>query len=101
MPIPVRIGRSDSDTLTQYILQCAPCQNPEEVSHIIWGDLVTEDFQEEDFSRLVAATDCDIVDNIGDGQKAYVFYLLSDSRLGVYRPNFHFLKKQDKLMLLL
>ena len=89
-----------NDTLTQYILQCVPCQNPEEVSHIIWGDLVTEDFQEEDFSRLVAATDCDVVDNIGDGQKAYVFYLLSDSRLGVYRPNFHFLKKQDKLMLL-
>ncbi len=89
-----------NDVLTQYILQCVPCQNPEEISRIIWGDLITEGFQEEDFSRLVSATDCDIVENIGDGQKAYVFYLLSGSRLGVYRPNFHFLKNQNKLMLL-
>jgi hypothetical protein len=89
-----------SNMLTQYILGCVPCQNPKEVSRIIWGDLITGEFQEEDFSRLVSATDCDIVDNIGDGQKAYVFYLLSGSRQGVYRPNFHFIKKQDKLMLL-
>jgi hypothetical protein len=86
--------------LTQYILQCVPCQNPEEISRIIWGDLIKEDFQEEDFSRLIAATDCDTVDDIGDGQKAYVFYLLSGSRRGVYRPNFHFIKKQDQLRLL-
>ncbi|MBW1866103.1 MAG: hypothetical protein JRI64_10920 [Deltaproteobacteria bacterium] len=72
----------------------------EEVSRIIWGDLITEDFQEEDFSRLVSATDCDIVENIGNGQKAYIFYLLSGSRQGIYRPNFHFVKKQEKLMLL-
>ena len=96
-----RVGlQMANNVLTQYILQCVPCQNPEEISRIIWGDLITEGFQEEDFSRLVSATDCDIVDNIGDGQKAYVFYLLSGSRQGVYRPNFHFIKKQDKLMLL-
>ena len=96
-----RVGsQMANNSLTEYILQCVPCQNPEEISRIIWGDLITEDFQEEDFSRLVSATDCDIVDNIGDGQKAYVFYLLSGSRQGVYRPNFHFIKKQDKLMLL-
>ncbi len=88
------------NALIQYILRCAPCQNPEEVSRIIWGDLITEDFQEEDFSRLVSATDCDIVENIGNDQKAYIFYLLSGSRQGVYRPNFHFVKKQEKLMLL-
>jgi hypothetical protein len=89
-----------NNVLTQYILECVPCQNPEEVSRIIWGDLITADFQEEDFSRLVSATDCDIVENIGDGQKAYVFYLLSNSRKGGYRPNFHFTMKQDKLKLL-
>ncbi|BBO68111.1 hypothetical protein DSCA_20410 [Desulfosarcina alkanivorans] len=86
--------------LVQYVVQCVPCQNASEVSRIIWGDLITEDFEEEDFSRLVSATDCDIVDNIGDGQKAYVFYLLSGSRQGVYRPNFHFIKKQNQLVLL-
>ena len=86
--------------LIQYILRCVPCQNPKEVSRIIWGDLITEDFQEEDFSRLVSATDCDIVENIGNGQKAYVFYLLVGSRQGLYRPNFHFLKNQNKLTLL-
>lgn len=89
-----------NDTLIQYILQCVPCQNAEEISRIIWGDLIKEDFQEEDYSRLVSATDFDIVDNIGDGQKAYVFYLLTGSRQGIYRPNYHFIKKQDKLMLL-
>ncbi|MDX2454072.1 M56 family metallopeptidase [Desulfosarcina sp.] len=89
-----------NNALTQYILKCVPCQNPKEVSRIIWGDRVTEDFKEEDFSRLVSATDCDIVENIGDGQKAYVFYLLSSSRNGVYRPNFHFIMKQNKLKLL-
>ena len=46
---------ADSE-LIQYILRCVPCQNPKEVSRIIWGDLITEDFQEEDFSRLVSAT---------------------------------------------
>ncbi len=92
--------RMANNALTQYILQCVLCQNPEEISRIIWGDLITENFQEEDFSRLVSATDCDIVDNIGDGRKAYVFYLLSGSRRGVYRPNFHFIMKKDKLKLL-
>lgn len=96
-----RSGRQiANNALTQYILQSVPCQNPEEISRIIWGDIITEDFKEEDFSRLVAATDFDIVENIGDGQKAYVFYLLSGSRRGVYRPNFHFIMKRDKLMLL-
>jgi len=89
-----------SNKLTQYILECVPCQNPKEVSRIIWGDLITGEFQEEDFSWLVSATDCDIVENIGDGQKAYVFYLLSNSRKGVYRPSFHFTTKQNKLKLL-
>jgi beta-lactamase regulating signal transducer with metallopeptidase domain len=89
-----------NNALTQYILQCVPCQNPEEVSRIIWGDFISEDFQEDDFSRLVSATDCDIVENIGDGRKAYVFYLLSGSRKGAYRPNFHFTMKQDRLKLL-
>ena len=89
-----------NNALTQYILKCVPCQNPKEVSRIIWGDLITGEFQEEDFSQLVSATDCDIVENIGDGQKAYVFYLLSNSRKGVYRPNFHFILKQNKLKLL-
>ena len=88
-----------NNALTQYILKCVPCQNPKEVSRIIWGDRVTKDFKEEDFSRLVSATDCDIVENIGDGQKAHVFYLLSSSRNGVYRPNFHFIMKQNKLKL--
>jgi len=88
-----------SHMLTQYILECVPCQNPKEVSRIIWKDLITGEFQEEDFSRLVSATDCDIVENIGDGQKAYVFYLLSNSRKGVYRPSFHFTMKQNKLKL--
>ncbi len=68
------------NALIQYILRCVPCQNPEEVSRIIWEDLIAEDFQEEDFSRLVSATDCDIVENIGNGQKAYVFYLINNSR---------------------
>ena len=85
---------------TRYILECVPCQNPEEVSRIIWGDLITKDFQAEDFTRLVSATDCDIVENVGDGKKAYVFYLLSNSRKGVYRPSFHFTMKQNKLKLL-
>ena len=40
------------------------------------------------------------MENIGDGQKAYVFYLLSNSRKGVYRPSFHFTMKQNKLKLL-
>lgn len=86
--------------LIQYILRCVPCQNPKEVSHIIWGDLIKENFQKEDFSRLVSATDCDIVENIGNGRKAYVFYLLAGSRQGLYRPNFHFVKKQKKLIFL-
>ena len=89
-----------NNVLTQYILQNVPCQNPEETARIIWGDLITEDFKEEDFLRLVSATDFGIVDNIGDGQKAYVFYLLSGSRQGLYRPNFHFIMKQDNLELL-
>ena len=106
MSVPVsqvenrRGGEMASDVLIQYILQSVPCQNPEEISRIIWGDLITEEFKEEDYSRLVAATDFDIVENIGDGRKAYVFYLLSGSRRGVYRPNFHFIMKQNKLMLL-
>ncbi len=33
-------------------------------------------------------------------QKAYVFYLLSGARQGVYRPNYHFIKKQNQLKLL-
>ena len=86
--------------LIQYILRCVPCQNPKEVSRIIWGDIITEDFQETDFSRLVSATDCDIVKDIGNGRKAYVFYLLAGSRQGLYRPNFHFIKEQKKLILL-
>ncbi len=86
--------------LIRYILSFIPCQNPKEVSRIIWGDLITEGFQEEDFSKLVSTTDCDIVENIGDGRKAYVFYLLAGSRQGLYRPNFHFVKKQKKLILL-
>jgi len=40
------------------------------------------------------------VENIGNGQKAYVFYLINNSRQGVYRPSFNFVKKQDKLKLL-
>ena len=86
--------------LTQYIMSCVPCENPEEVSRIIWRDFLTEDLKEEDFPLLIARTDYDIVDNIGDGQSAYVFYLLGGSRQGVYRPNFHFIKSQNKLMLL-
>ena len=104
VPVSQVQDRSDrqmaNNALTRYILQSVPCQNPEEISRIIWGDIITEDFKEEEFSKLVAATDFDIVENIGDGQKAYVFYLLSGSRRGVYRPNFHFIMKQDKLMLL-
>ncbi|MCP4720097.1 MAG: M56 family metallopeptidase [Desulfobacteraceae bacterium] len=88
------------NALIQYILRCVPCQNPKEISHIIWGDLIKENFQKEDFSRLVSTTDCDIVENIGNGQKAYVFYLLAGSRQGLYRPNFHFIKKQKKLIFL-
>jgi len=88
------------NALIQYILRCVPCQNPKEVSRIIWGDHIKENFQKEDFSRLVSATDFDIVENIGNGQKAYVFYLLAGSRQGLYRPNFHFVKEQKKLMLL-
>jgi len=86
--------------LTRYILRCVPCQNPEEVSRIIWGNMITEGFQKKDFSRLVSATDCDIVKDIGNGRKAYVFYLLAGSRQGLYRPNFHFIKEQKKLMFL-
>ena len=89
-----------TNSLIQYILQRIPCKNPEEIARIIWGDFISEDFKEEDFSRLVAATDFDIVENIGDGRKAYVFYLLSDARQGLYRPNFHFILQQDKLKLL-
>jgi beta-lactamase regulating signal transducer with metallopeptidase domain len=88
------------DVLNRYIQQCVPCQNPEEVSRIIWGDLISENFQKEHYSRIVAATDCDIVDDIGDGQSAYVFYLLTSSRQGAYRPNYHFIKEQNKLILL-
>ena len=88
------------NTLIQYIVQRVPCQNPEEITRIIWGDRIKEDFREEDFSRLVAATDFDIVENIGDGRKAYVFYLLSDARQGLYRPNFHFIMRQGKLNLI-
>jgi len=88
------------NALIRYILSCVPCQNPEEVSRIIWGDIIKEDFQENDFSRLIATTDCDIVENIGNGRKAFVFYLLAGSRQGLYRPNFHFVKEQEKLMLL-
>jgi len=87
------------NALIQYILKCVPCQNPEEVSHIIWGDHIKADFQETDFSRLASATDCDIVANIGDGQKVYIFYLLSGSRKGVYRPNFHFIMQRNRLKL--
>jgi beta-lactamase regulating signal transducer with metallopeptidase domain len=89
-----------NNALIKYILRCVPCQNPKEVSRIIWGDLIKENFQKEDFLRLVSATDFDIVENIGNGRKAYVFYLLVGSRQGLYRPNFHFVKKQKKLMLL-
>ncbi len=85
--------------LNQYILNSIQCQNPDEVSTILWGDQITENFQKEDFSRLAAATDFDMVDNIGNGQNAYVFYLLGSSRQGVYRASFHFIKKQDKLVL--
>ena len=96
--------RSSSDgadnALMRYIMQCAPCRNAEEISRIIWGDRISEDFQEADYSHLVSAMDCDIVDNIGDGRKAYVFYLLSASRRGVYRPNFHFIMEKDNLRLL-
>ena len=42
-------GQMPDNALIQYILRCVPCQNPEKVSHIIWGDLITEDFQKEDF----------------------------------------------------
>ena len=93
-------GQMADKVLSQYILRCVPCQNPEEVSRIIWGGLITEDFQEEDFSRLVSLTDCDMVENIGNGQSAYVFYLLVGSKQGLYRPNYHFVKKQNKLVLL-
>ncbi|BBO68644.1 hypothetical protein DSCA_25740 [Desulfosarcina alkanivorans] len=89
----------DDNALVQYILKCVQCQNPEEVSRIIWGDHIKEGAQEADFSRLASATDCDIVANIGDGQKVYVFYLLSGSRKGVYRPNFHFIMERNKLKL--
>jgi len=88
------------NALNQYILRCVPCQNPKEVSQIIWGDLIKANFQKEDFSRLVSATDCDIVENIGNGRKAYVFYLLAGSRQGLYRPSFHFVKEQKKLLFL-
>ncbi len=87
-----------NNAFVQFILRCAPCQNPKEVTHIIWGNLINEDFQEKDFSHLVSLTDCDIVEDIGDGRKAYVFYLLADSRKGLYRPNFHFVKEQEKLI---
>lgn len=102
---PLQVQNQDSlqmanNALIQYILRCVPCQNPKEVSRIIWGDLIAEDPKEEDFSRLVSATDCDIVENIGNGQKVYVFYLLVGSRKGLYRSNFHFLNKQNKLMLI-
>ncbi len=93
------LRQTGGNPLTQYISNSVECHNPYEVSFILWGDKITENFQKEDFSRLAAATDFDIVDNIGNGQKAYVFYLLGSSRRGVYRPNFHFLKKQDKLIL--
>jgi len=86
------------NAFVQYILRCFPCQNPKEVTHIIWGDLITADFQEKDFSHLVSLTDCDIVEDIGNGRKAYVFYLLAGSRQGLYRPNFHFVKEQERLI---
>ena len=88
------------NAFTQYVLRCVPCQNPKEVTHIIWGDLITKDFQKNDFSHLVSLTDCDIVENIGNGRKAYVFYLLAGSRQGLYRPNYHFVKEQGKLILI-
>ncbi len=93
------LPQTGENPLNQYILNNIQCQNPDEVSLILWGDQITENFQKKDFTRLAAATDFDIVDNIGNGQKAYVFYLLGSSRRGVYRPNFHFLKKQDNLIL--
>ena len=88
------------NAFTQYVLRCVPCQNPKEVTQIIWGDRITEDFQKKDFSHLVSLTDCDIVEDIGNGRKAYVFYLLAGSRQGLFRPNYHFVKEQGKLILI-
>jgi hypothetical protein len=93
-------GETTDDALRRFVVQCAPCQNPEDVANIVWGEFMTGDLQKDDFSRLVSMTDCDVVANVGDGQKAYVFYLLSNSRKGVYRPNFHFNMKQGNLELL-
>lgn len=66
---------------------------------MIWGDRIPADATDADFSRLAAATDCDVVDDRGDGRKAYVFYLLSGSRKGIYRPNFHFTMQANQLKL--
>ncbi len=94
------LRQTGENPLNQYILNSIQCQNPDDVSFILWGDQITKNFQKEDFSRLAAATDFDMVDNIGNGQKAYVFYLLGSSRRGLYRPSFHFIKKQGKLVLI-
>lgn len=85
--------------LIQYILSNIQCHNPEEVASILWGDRISADFQNQDFKQLAAATDFDVADDIGNGHKAYVFYLLGNRQGGFYRPSFHFIKKQGKLQL--
>ena len=94
-----RFKLSNGNPLTQYILNSVQCQNPKEVSSILWGDKINQSFEKQDYLRLAAATDFDTVDDIGNGQKVFVFYLLGNARRGVHRPCFHFIKKQNKLML--
>jgi beta-lactamase regulating signal transducer with metallopeptidase domain len=88
------------DALIQYVLNCVPCKNPEDVSQAVWGHLITEDFSAKDAAHLVALTDFDTLKDIGDGRKAHVFYLLSGSGRGVYRHNFHFVKTGEEMGLI-
>jgi hypothetical protein len=88
------------DQLVQHVLRCAPCQNPEDVVQIVWGEGVTEDLERQDLSQLVSATDCEIEEDIGNGQKAYIFYPPGGSGQWAGRPNYHFVKEHEKLRLI-
>lgn len=88
--------------LARYVLDCVACENPEDVARIIRETGLNQPGRNQsgtdaDDARLAAATDCDVVNDIGDGRKAYVFYLLAGSRRGVYRPNFHFVIQDNRL----
>lgn len=79
---------------TTFILDQVECENPEEVAKLVFGEDSEDIFKDNEVPCSFEIFD------LGDGTKSYVFSPPGGNGLWAVRPNYHFIKENNKLRLL-